>query len=100
MLLGVCPISNESPPTALQILNLGAAVIIVAGNIFWLQSGRATTHDFRASLGRYHRSVAERVREAVWDRFKNENGHYDTLQCINALHQIVLDNQIRPGQMS
>jgi len=99
ILLGIFPLSNGPPPIPLQILNLGAAIVIAAGNIFWLRSDQATADDFRASLERYQRlGITSRVQVAVWDRFKDETGHYDTPECIHALLQIILDNQMHPEQ--
>ncbi|KDQ18627.1 hypothetical protein BOTBODRAFT_516940 [Botryobasidium botryosum FD-172 SS1] len=95
----VCADLAGSLPVNLQVLNLGAAIIIVAARTFWLQSREATPSDFQISLGQYMSlGIADKVRNEILEAFGGAGGEVYTSDEQNArLLQIVLENQMGLG---
>jgi len=86
-------------PTPLKVINLGAAIAIVAGRIFWVKSRVVTSQDFRRSLEDYQNSgKMDQVRTAVADAFTGVRS-FDTRQHRQTLLQIVLNNRLPSGDV-
>jgi len=82
-------------PIALQVLNFGAAIVIISAKAFWLQSKQSIMLNFPMSLTLYLESgtagiVQTAIQEAFWDHI----GDYNTQECKAQLLQIIMDNQM------
>jgi len=64
-------------PVALQVLNLGVAIVIIAAKAFWQQAGTAAA-----------------VKAAISEALTNHTGSFDTDEIKAQLIQIALDNQL------
>jgi len=82
-------------PVALQILNFGAAIVIIAAKAFWLRSKQSIKDDFQMSLALYQESgTAGVVQTAIQEAFQNHIGDYNTHECKAQLLLIIMDNQM------
>ncbi|KDQ16249.1 hypothetical protein BOTBODRAFT_186622 [Botryobasidium botryosum FD-172 SS1] len=93
------PILAGSLSLELQVLNLAAAIVLIAGKAFWLKSGRITPTDFLATLDAYiGGGTANQVRVAILEAFKDGIGGIGTDEWKEAFTQLVLDNQMQTAE--
>ncbi|KDQ17293.1 hypothetical protein BOTBODRAFT_30105 [Botryobasidium botryosum FD-172 SS1] len=83
-------------PSWMQVLNLGAAMVIVAGRLFWLRGD--LPRGFETTLASYLASnTIDAVREAIRQTLGSDEP-LDSVEQAEKLLQIVMANRTTPQQ--